>query len=121
MFHVSVLPLYEDRKLFAASVFLLVLILLGACSSTPKTFVDSPLFGEHVFTTVDSEVARYYLGSYLQGEFSNREWDERISGLYRQYRNTIPSRDELKSTSQEYSVDFASLFLWCTPQKVDTC
>ncbi|MGF1731783.1 hypothetical protein [Photobacterium kasasachensis] len=111
MFHVSVLPLYEDRKLFAASVFLLVLILLGACSSTSKTFVDSPLFGEHVFTTVDSEVARYYLGSYLQGEFSNRELDERISGLYRQYRNTIPSRDELKSISQEYSVDFASLFL----------
>ncbi|GAB3529714.1 hypothetical protein GCM10027342_39090 [Photobacterium alginatilyticum] len=74
-------------------------------------FVDSPLFGEHVFTTVDSEVARYYLDSYLQGEFSNRELDERISGLYRQYRNTIPSRDELKGISQQYSVDFASLFL----------
>ncbi|MGR5147325.1 hypothetical protein ACQKP8_12365 [Photobacterium alginatilyticum] len=73
--------------------------------------MDSPLFGEHVFTTVDSEVARYYLDSYLQGERSNRELDKRISGLYGQYRNTIPSREELKGISQEYSVDFASLFL----------
>jgi len=99
-----------NRKLPIASL-LLALILLGACSSTPKTLVDSPLFGKHVFTTVDSEVARYYLDSYLQGELSNREFDERISGLYKQYRNAIPSREELKEISQEFSVDFASLFL----------
>lgn len=100
-----------NRKLPIASLFLLALFFLGACSSTPKTLVDSPLFGEHVITTVDSEIARYYLENYLQGKISNREADERISGLYKQYRNAIPSRVELKEISQEYSVDFASLFL----------
>ncbi|MGH7962120.1 MAG: hypothetical protein ACRERD_09900, partial [Candidatus Binatia bacterium] len=62
-------------------------------------------------TTVDSEIARYYLESYLQGKNENRDMAERISALYGQYRKSIPSREELKGISQAFSVDFASLFL----------
>jgi hypothetical protein len=73
--------------------------------------VDGSFFGERVETTVDSEIARYYLESYLQEEAGNRDLNEDISVLYRHYNEAIPSREELEGISQDYSVDFASLFL----------
>ena len=60
---------------------------------------------------MDSEIARYYIESYLQEEAGNQELNEEISALYRHYNEVIPSREELKRISQDYSVDFASLFL----------
>jgi len=60
---------------------------------------------------VDSEIARYYLESYSQGKYENRDLDEKISALYRTYAKSVPSREELKEISQAFSVDFAALFL----------
>ncbi|SEC03589.1 hypothetical protein [Pseudomonas anguilliseptica] len=76
-----------------------------------QSFPKGPFFGNQVESTVDSEVARYYLESYLQGKTNNLSIDAKISALYSLHGESIPSRDELLAISQEFSVDFAALFL----------
>jgi hypothetical protein len=85
-------------------------LVLGACGSIPRIPATGEFFGHHVATTVDAEVARYYLESYSQGRHDNREMDQRISALYRSHANRVPTRDELRDISVAFSVDFAALF-----------
>jgi hypothetical protein len=92
-------------------VCILTCLFLGACSSIPRIPAKGAFFGQRVDTTVDSEIARYYLESYLQGKNENGDMDEQISALYRSHGNFVPSREELKAISQAFSVDFAALFL----------
>ena len=88
-----------NRKLSRVSIVcILAFIFLGACSSISKIPAKGTFFAERVETTVDSEIARYYLESYLQGKNENQEMDERISTLYNQHRKSIPSREELNRT-----------------------
>lgn len=94
--------------LFANLLACLVLVSCGSISDTP---VKAKFLGELVESTVDSETARYYLENYLQGKRENRELDARISELYARHANALPSRESLKQISQQFSVDFASLFL----------
>ena len=61
-------------------------------------------------TRVDSEVARYYLGSYLAGERSDPALDERIDRVYQGANGSLPDRSELKHLSDDFSVDFAALY-----------
>ena len=86
-------------------------LFLGACSSIPEIPAKGEYFGQRVETSVDSEIARYYLERYSQGKYENRDLDEKISALYRSHRKSLPSREELKKISQAFSVDFAALFL----------
>lgn len=89
---------------------LLACLALGACSFIPRIPATGEFFGQRVATTVDADVARYYLESYSQGRHENREIDEKISALYRSHGNFVPSREELKDISVAFSVDFAALF-----------
>lgn len=66
--------------------------------------------GEHIETTVDSEMARYYLEEYLPDKNGAGDLHEKIAVVYRQYDKALPSREELAAISREFSVDFASLF-----------
>jgi hypothetical protein len=84
--------------------------MLAACSSTPEFPVDEEFLGGRISTTVDSEVARYFLEDYLQDHKSNPLLDERIDNLYARQTEDMPTRDELKKISEEYSLDFAALF-----------
>ena len=99
------------RLLSVSLVCILTCLSLGACSSIPRIPAKGELFGQRVDTTVDSEIARYYLESYLQGKNENRDMDEQISALYSVHGESVPSREELKAISQASSVDFAALFL----------
>ena len=94
------------------SSFILLLLFLGSsgCSSLPKYPVHSQLLGETINTTVDSDFARYYLDTYLQGKRLKPEYDQQIDKIYKTQGNSLPTRDELKKISTEFSVDFASLF-----------
>ncbi|MBF0234354.1 MAG: hypothetical protein HQK65_15140 [Desulfamplus sp.] len=89
----------------------LILFFLTSCSSYPKIHAKGNFNGEMIETTVDSEIARYYLENYLQGKKDNKNWDEKIDVLNQKYGQTIPSREDLVNISTEFSVDFASLFL----------
>ncbi|MEW8027416.1 MAG: hypothetical protein AB2792_18175 [Candidatus Thiodiazotropha sp.] len=93
------------------SLALIACLYLGACGSIPAIPVAGEFFGEPVDTTVDSEIARHYLENYHFADNKNREMDNKISSLYSRTSQSVPSRDELKTISQHYSVDFAALFL----------
>jgi hypothetical protein len=87
---------------------LFALFLLSACAGLP---VRGSVGMQTIETRVDSEAARYYLGSYLAGERSDAALDERIDRVYRSANGSLPNRNELKQLSDEFSVDFASLYL----------
>jgi hypothetical protein len=84
------------------------LLLLTACAGLP---VRGSVGGQTVETRVDSEVARYYLASYLAGKRNDAALDERIDRVYRSANGDIPDRNELKRLSDEFSLDFAALYL----------
>lgn len=95
----------------AVLICLVACLFLGACSSIPEIPAKGEYFGKRVETSVDSEVARYYLERYSQGKYGNRDLDEKISALYRKHEKSLPSREELEEISRRFSVDFAALFL----------
>ncbi|MCU7891412.1 MAG: hypothetical protein KZQ78_07285 [Candidatus Thiodiazotropha sp. (ex Ustalcina ferruginea)] len=87
-----------------------LLMMLVACSTSPRYHANGKLLGEAVSTTVDSKIARYYLEHYLQGEKHDPVLDDKIDEIYERQNSSIPTRDELRFLSNEYSVDFATLF-----------
>ena len=61
-------------------------------------------------TTVDSESAKYYIESYVQGRVDNPQLHQAIEKLKRDFGDRIPNHLELHRLAQTYSVDFAALF-----------
>lgn len=61
-------------------------------------------------TTVDSEVARYYVENYLAGKKTHPELDIRLDSLQEKYKGFVPQREDLKNIAKDFSVDFATLF-----------
>ncbi|MGI9303697.1 MAG: hypothetical protein ACR2RB_13505 [Gammaproteobacteria bacterium] len=80
------------------------------CSTTPAYPVHSQFLGERVNTTVDSEIARYYLDVYLAGRRNDADFDAKIDRVYRDYPHPQPTRDDLRKIAADFSVDFAALF-----------
>jgi hypothetical protein len=90
-------------------IFLLPALLpLTACAGLA---VRGSVGGQTIETRVDSEVARYYLGNYLAGKRSNAILDERIDRVYQSANGNLPDRNDLKYLSDDFSVDFAALYL----------
>ena len=90
------------------TVLVAALLSLSACAGLP---VRGTVGGQTIESRVDSEVARYYLASYLAGKHSDTSLDERIDRVYRAANGNLPDRAELKRLSDEFSVDFAALYL----------
>jgi hypothetical protein len=67
--------------------------------------------GQMIETRVDSEVARYYVANYLAGKHGDAALDERIDRVYRSTNGDLPNRDDLKKLSDDFSVDFAALYM----------
>ena len=84
------------------------LLLLPGCVGLP---VRGSVGGQTIETRVDSEIARYYLASYLGGKRGDAPLDERIDRVYRSAHNGLPDRAELKQLSEDFSLDFAALYL----------
>ncbi len=91
---------------FVASIC--ALLSLSACAGLP---VRGTVGGQTIETRVDSEVARYYLASYLAGQRGDAVLDERIDRVYQSANGSLPDRSELKRLSSDFSIDFASLYL----------
>jgi hypothetical protein len=94
------------RVSLIASLF--TLLLLSACAGLP---VRGSVGMQTIETRVDSEAARYYLEHYLPGNRMDTELDERIDRVYQSANGGLPDRGELKRLSDEFSVDFAALYL----------
>ena len=101
---VTKVNLASCKSLTLLSAFLL----LSACAGLP---VRGMVGGQTIETRVDSEVARYYLANYLAGKRSDTSLDERIDHVYQSVNGNLPDRSELKRLSDEFSVDFAALYL----------
>ncbi|HEX9146466.1 MAG TPA: hypothetical protein VGA09_19515 [Candidatus Binatia bacterium] len=93
---------------FKITTFLFGLLLLTACAGLP---VRGTVDGQTIETRVDSEVARYYLADYLAGKHTDAALDERIDRVYQSAKGSLPDRSELKRLSDDFSVDFAALYL----------
>jgi hypothetical protein len=92
-------------------LLLVLLVLQYGCASYGKYPVDASLLEEPVKTTVDSASAQYFLNHYLQGERIDPSLDRRIDAAYRNYSAAIPDRAALVQISEQFSNDFAALFL----------
>ena len=90
------------------TTLLAALLLLSACAGLP---VRGRVGMQNIETRVDSETARYYLESYLAGKRNDAALDERIDRVYQSANGGLPDRRELKRLSDEFSVDFAALYL----------
>ncbi len=83
---------------------------LESCAAPlPQLSTEGQLAGQWVRTTVDSEIARYYLEHYLAGERINPRLDTRLHSVERQIRNIELSRSALHEISQRFSPDLATL------------
>lgn len=94
--------------------------LLSCTSSIPHINVRGELAGQKIETTVDSQIARYYLEHYLRNNRSNSEFDNKIDNLFQGQNAVIPGREYLKNLSRETSVDFATLYLAKSILKIET-
>jgi len=87
---------------------LIAMLALGACAGLP---VRGSVQGQTLESRVDSEVARYYLENYLAGKRADALLDERIDRVYQSANGKLPDRSDLKRLSDDFSVDFAALYL----------
>src|SRR5687768_12435670 len=87
---------------------LFALVLLSGCTGIP---VRGNVGGQTIETRVDAEIAHYYLADYLAGRRSDAALNVRIDRVYDNARDDLPNRHELKRLSDDFSVDFAALYL----------
>ena len=90
------------------AMFLFAMLMLAACAGLP---VRGSVEGQALETRVDSEAARYYLANYLADRRQDVLLDQRIDRVYQNANGSLPSRDDLKKLSDDFSVDFAALYL----------
>lgn len=95
---------------------LTILILCGAlmacAGSVPQVSVHGEFAGRPIHTTVDSEIAKYFLEHYLKGERIRSDMDTVIAAIERDIGNRIPTNLSLKAIAESHSTDLATLVLW---------
>lgn len=100
------------KRVLQAAIGAAAACCLVACAGLSKRVpVSGTLAGVRIETTVDSDVARYYVEDYLAGHNTNASLHARIDTLHAEYASHLPDRYELKAIADELSLDFASLFL----------
>jgi len=96
---------------YRVAIFSVLLLLQYGCASYSKYPVDAALLDEPIRTTVDSAEAQYYLNEYLQGNRNDADLDQRIDAVYQRYSQGFPERVDLKQIADQFSNDFAALYL----------
>jgi hypothetical protein len=73
---------------------------------------QAELAGQSIRTTVDADIAKYYLEQYLRGQHSRPELDEVIASLEREIGTGKSTRVALQNIARDRSTDLAALMLW---------
>src|SRR5262249_51549107 len=95
----------------ASLIAILALItLLGACVSYPTIPATGRLANTPVSTTVDSELAKYYLAVSSGHRPGSADFAERITSIERRFGARPLDWLTLKELSEETSPDFATIF-----------
>src|SRR5262245_21665780 len=91
-------------------VVLALVASLGSCVSYPTIPVTGRLADTHISTTVDSELAKYYLEVSSGHSHGRADVAERITGIERRFGGRPLDWLTLKEISEETSPDFATIF-----------
>jgi hypothetical protein len=92
-------------------VLSILLLFQYGCASYPSYPVDAALLDKPIRTTVDSAEAQYYLNIWLQGGREDAVLDDRIDAVYQHYDEKFPERIDLRRISEQFSNDFAAIYL----------
>ena len=105
------MKILKKNKFYKITLVIIFLsILIDNCCLIPKNKVNARFYTFHINTTVDSEIAKYYLENYLSNNKNNLELDKIIDELNSQYNREIPNRNDLLAISKKTSVDFGAIF-----------
>lgn len=77
----------------------------------PKIPVKGSFAGQKWETTTDSELAKYYLENTLANKRTQPDLDREIDQIEAEYGYCFPTEDVLKTLTQKYTTDFATLYL----------
>jgi hypothetical protein len=81
-----------------------------SCSSVPAYRAEGRMAGQEIRTTVDSEIAKYYLEAYLNGHRSNPQYDRTIEEASAIRDKQPLDSDNLRRLSDQFSPDFSALY-----------
>lgn len=98
-------------KRFFLITWLLVGLLSASCA-VPRFAVNTEVDGQLVDTTVDSEIAQYYLQQYIHGERTRPEFDSAIEAIKQRLASGELTSEYLLEVSEAHSTDFGALMLW---------
>jgi hypothetical protein len=73
--------------------------------------VRATLAGQSVDTTVDAQVAKYYIERYLQGVRERPDLDRKIDEFHARAGDGVPTHEFLREFSREFSPDTATAFV----------
>ncbi|MBI3351675.1 MAG: hypothetical protein HY036_03775 [Nitrospirae bacterium] len=90
---------------------LLFVLTLGCSTNFPKIPAEGSMHGHMLRTTVDSEIARYYLEAYLADKKTNTQFDKQIETALESAKTMPLWHEKLSYLSNQLSVDFAALYL----------
>lgn len=102
-------PRFTRTLVPVATLFLFLSFCSLAGPEVPQFPVAGTLAGQPVATTVDSQLAKYYLEHYLPGQHSNADNDRAIDGALRELKADPSDPEALRQLSQRFSVDFAAI------------
>jgi hypothetical protein len=92
----------------------IVALVVGPLPAPGASYLQFPAHGyladEPISTTVDSELARYYLENAPSQTVPNSELDKRVADIQRRFKARPLDWLALREISQETSPDFATLF-----------
>lgn len=91
-------------------LILLQTVIISNCCVIPKNKVTGRFHTFDISTTVDSEIAKYYLENYLANNKNNPDSDKKIDDINAEYIGETPNRDDLLAISKKTSVDFGAIF-----------
>lgn len=97
-------------RIWIVCLILIALVRVG-CAPSPRIPMAAIVAGVPIETTVDSELAKYYGESYLQGVRARPEFDAVLDRIHNAKANPLASCHELAQLARETSTDVATLYL----------
>lgn len=95
------------RRFFLVTALALCAVLCLAASRVPAV---GSLAGQSIHTTLDSQLAAYYLEHYLHGDRSNAAFDRQLDAGLGTPSADPSDQEALRSLSQRFSTDLATIY-----------
>lgn len=91
-------------------LFALIIAFSAGCFAASRFPATGTVAGQSLSTTVDSELARFYVEHHLRGDGSDSAHAQVIDSSLREVKPDPYDRETLKQLSQRLSIDFAAIY-----------